>query len=24
MVDYDDVQNSVKLLAAILGKPIEV
>jgi len=24
MVDYDDVQNSVKLLLAILGKPIEL
>ena len=24
MVDYGDVQNSVKLLLAILGKPIEV
>ena len=24
MVDYDDVQNSVKLLLAILAKPIEI
>ena len=24
MVDYGDVQNSVKLLLAILGKPIEL